>query len=112
MEVRLRNTRTQGNCYVTFTLVMNDTEKDKVNKFGAPTIELGGTFTTFTLAANSKKLSEFPFTQRFDGTELGHTVAEQRAVEFTIEIKRRLQIVWDAFKAIQDAHSGETVYTI
>lgn len=112
MEVRVKNSRTRGVCYVTFTLVFNDTETEKLNKFGSPTIELGGTFSSFVLPALSKQLIQFPFTQRFDGIELGPVIAEEQAAIYIIEINRRLQAVWNAFKAIQDNFSGETVYTI
>lgn len=112
MEVRVKKYRSRALCYVSFTLVFNTTEQAKINKFGAPSIELGGTFDSFTLPLLQKKLSEFPYSKSFDGDELGHTVAEDRADEYTVEIKKRLQDVWTAFKAILDDYDEETVYTL
>ena len=116
MEVRTKLKRIKGLCTITFSLLFNDTEKSKLEKFGYPSINIGGQFQnekiSFTLENENKKLSEFPIVQKFDGIELGHDLAKQQADLYTEIICNRITNVWQNFKSIPDDFGGENVFTI
>lgn len=112
MEVRIKDKRQNGICLVTITLVLNDTDKSRVAKFGYPSVEAGGEFTGFTLPGNVKKLSEFPISERFDGVEFGHTLAKSRADVYHAEMGIRLKNVWTEFRAIPDDFGDDKVFTV
>jgi hypothetical protein len=97
---------------VTFTLIFNKTERDKIGKFGCPELNMGGTFDGFTLPDSYKKLTEFPLTITFDGIELGSQLAETRAIAYRVAIQERLRVLWTDFKAIPDNFGDEHVTTI
>jgi len=112
MEVRIKNTVLNSVYMVTISLVFNLTEKDKLAKFGYPSVDIGGDFTDFVLETSIKKFSEFPIVQRFDGVELGHTLSTARAIKYSADMKIRITNVWTDFKAIPDSFQNEEVFTV
>lgn len=112
MEVRIADSRSNGICTVKISFVYTKTEKEKLGKIGYPSIETGGNFGEYSLPTSVKKFSQSPFSQSFDGIELGHDLAVTRARTYTTVMNSRVRSVWENFKAIPDDFSGETVYTL
>ena len=113
MELRFNRERKSGICIVTIFLVLTKTEQEKIDKFGQPEVNVGGQFVEFTLPSKMVKIPHgFPFSQRFDGIELGHDEAKRRGDSFVEEMKTRIKISFDNFKAIQDNFNDGEVSTI
>jgi len=89
---------------------------DLMTRFGEPSLDLGGTFTTaslvdFSLAAELRKLkNESPFTQGFDVDD--NADAEERANAWATEIASRISTAVLALRANTDEFTGEAVVTI
>lgn len=94
------------------------TELELIKRFGDPEIELGGTFSSpsvasFTLDPNNKKLkSGSPFVEEFDAKDLSLPVAISRAKLWQETIEQRSEQAINNLRVLTDDFSGRTVRTV
>lgn len=119
MNIRIFS-KLEGGIYQITIKTEDWSENDKLlmQRFGEPTIELGGAFTSdtvpyleFTLAAGSARImSESPFTARFDYRD--NTDAEDRANLWKTEVTSRITDAVAELRANEDAFTKEEVITV
>lgn len=91
---------------VTFSLVsITDSDVNLMDKFGAPKVDFGGSFTgspTFTLSTNQRSLKTgLPVSQTFDKNS--DADAETKANAFEAQCKTRIAAALTALRANSDS---------
>lgn len=119
MNIRIFS-KLEGGIYQITIKTEDWSENDKLlmQRFGEPTVELGGTFMSetvpyleFTLPASSARImTESPFTSRFDFRD--NADAEDRANLWKTEATSRITDAVAELRANEDAFTKEEVITI
>ena len=94
--------------------VVNDTEKELIDKFGEPTVNVGGSFTgppAFTEPNSYRKIVHgFPWTFKKDGD--ADEEAQDKVEVWKEEMEDRLTSEITTLKAKTDDFSGESAVTV
>ncbi len=98
---------------------LSEADKQAMQNFGEPEIDLGGTFledtaNEFTLPAKKAKIrSDFPFTQTFDAKSSDFETNTKTKVEaYRTEIISRITTALEELRAEEDSFTGEFTFNI
>jgi hypothetical protein len=91
-----------------YTEDFSEGDKQLMIKFGEPSIDVGGTFTGFTLPNQLRSLAAgFPYTKFFDFRD--NASAATHAATFLTTIKTRISSAVSTLRANTDAFTSEDV---
>lgn len=114
MKISVKKLLKNNKYQVTIATTLNDVELDKVDKFGEPLVNVGGSFTgppAFTLANNLRGLKNgFPFTLTLDGA--ADADAEAKADVWAAEEGQRLSDTVAVLIAKIDNFSDDALVTV